>query len=143
LLFLLIVNVVNLGAFLFAWITVINGARSGAQYAALSSASVGSPPPPSGGQVAALITQDISSLLNRASLTVNVCQNKNGTVTAMSGTCTGVLSDPESATYVLTSVDVTYTYNPVIPLFSFPKLGISATLPPTTIHRRTYMRVLK
>jgi hypothetical protein len=143
LVFLLVVNIVNFGAFLFAWITVANGARSGAQYAALNSASAGSPAPPSGGQVAALITQDISSLLNRASLTVNVCQNNNGTVAALAGTCSGVASDPEPSTYVLASVDVTYTYQPLIPLFKFPKLGISATLPPTTIHRRTYMRVLK
>jgi Flp pilus assembly protein TadG len=143
LLFLLIVNIVNFGTFLFAWITVVNAARTGAQYAALNTASAESPPLPTGSQVGALITQDISSLLNRASLTVNICQNNNGTVTSMIGTCTGVASDPEPATYLLTSVDVTYTYRPLIPLFSFPRLGISATLPPTTIHRRTYMRVMK
>jgi Flp pilus assembly protein TadG len=143
LLFLLIVNMVNFGGFFFAWITVSNAARAGAQYAVLNSGSVGSLSPATATQITSLITQDISSLLNRASLTINVCQNNNGTVTAVSGTCSGISADPEPATFLLTSVDVTYTYNPLIPLFSFPSLGIRATLPPTTIHRRTYMRVIQ
>lgn len=143
LLFLLIVNVVNFGAFFFAWITVANAARAGAQYAVLNSGSVGSLAPVTASQIRTLISQDISSLLNRASLTVNVCQNNNGTVATVSGTCSGVASDPEPATYVLTSVDVTYTYQPPIPLFTFSGLGIRATLPPTTIHRRVYMRAIQ
>src|SRR5207247_8711258 len=40
LLLVLIVNVVNFGAFFFAWITVANAARSGAQYMCLGGASV-------------------------------------------------------------------------------------------------------
>jgi len=51
LLFLLIVNLVNFGGFFFAWITVANAARAGADYAILGgagSASVGTcrPRPP-------------------------------------------------------------------------------------------------
>jgi hypothetical protein len=38
---------------------------------------------------------------------------------------------------------VTYTYKPYIPLFSFPKLGISATLPSSTIHRKAVVRMLQ
>ena len=52
-------------------------------------------------------------------------------------------ADPEPATYILTTVDVTYTFQPPIPLWNFAKLGISATLPPTTIHRRAVMRMLQ
>jgi hypothetical protein len=88
LLFLLIVNVVNLGGFFFAWITVANAARSGANYAVLGGASVGSLHLPSATQVTSLITGDISSLPNRASLAVNLCRKYNGIVTTLAGTCT-------------------------------------------------------
>jgi Flp pilus assembly protein TadG len=143
LLFLLIVNMVNFGGFLFAWITVANASRVGAQYAVMGGASVGTPSPATATQIKAVIAQDVFSLLNGSNPTVNVCQNNNGHVTALSGTCTGIASDPEPTTYLLTSVDVYYTYNPLIPLFSFPKLGISATLLPRTIHRRAVMRVIQ
>jgi Flp pilus assembly protein TadG len=142
LLFLLIVNVVNFGGFFFAWIKVVNGSRAGAQYAVLNSGSVGSLATATGALIKTLITQDTAAL-NPAALTVNVCQNNNGTVTAISGTCTAPASDPEPATYILAWVDVTYQYQPFIQGFSFPRLGIYTTLPPTVIHRRTYMRVIK
>jgi len=141
--FLLIVNAVNFGAFLFAWITVANGARTGAQYSVMGAASVGTNVTPTPAQVTTLITNDIASLMNRASLTVRVCTNTNGTV-ACSGTGTGTPpADPEPATYVLGSVDVRYTYVPVISLWDFPGLGIHATLPTTTIHRQVSMRMLR
>jgi hypothetical protein len=38
---------------------------------------------------------------------------------------------------------VTYTYTPLIPLFPFAKLGISATLPSGTVHRKAVMRMLQ
>jgi hypothetical protein len=40
-------------------------------------------------------------------------------------------------------VDVTYTYQPLISLWSFPGLGIQATIPSTTIHRQAVMRMLQ
>ena len=141
--FLLIVNAVNFGAFVFAWITVANGARAGAQYSVMGSASVGTPATPTPAQVTTLVTNDIASLINRASLTVRVCTNTNGTVVC-SGAGTGTPpADPEAANYVLTSVDVAYTYRPLISLWDFPGLGIHATLPPTTIHRQVSMRMLQ
>jgi Flp pilus assembly protein TadG len=143
LVFLLIVNAVNLGAFLFAWITVANGARTGAQFRVIGAASVGTNATPTTAQVTTLITNDIASLMNRASLTVRVCTNTNGAV-ACSGGGTGTPpADPEPASYVLASVDVAYTYVPLIPLWDFAGLGIHATLPPTTIHRQVSMRVLQ
>jgi len=141
--FLLIVNAVNFGAFLFAWITVANAARSGAQYSVLGSAAVGAPATPTPAQVTTLVASDIASLMNRASLTVRVCTNTNGTV-ACSGTGTGTPpADPEPTNYVLASVDVAYTYSPLISLWDFPGLGIHATLPATTIHRQVSMRKLQ
>ena len=83
--FLLIVNTVNLGAFLFAWITVANAARTGAQYRVIGAASVGTSATPTTAQVTTLVTNDIASLLNRASLTVRVCTNTNGTVACSGG----------------------------------------------------------
>jgi Flp pilus assembly protein TadG len=144
LVFLLLVNVVNFGGFFYAFVTVANAARAGADYAILGGASVASthllttPPTPS--QIADLITADIKSLPNNPSLSVSVCQS-GGTTTA-TGACTSLV-DPEAASYVLTSIDVTYTYKPFIPLFSFPNLHINATLPATTIHRRSVMRVIQ
>ena len=138
LVFLLAVNAVNVGGFLFAWITVANAARAGAQYMSMSSASVGNPTPATLAQITALVTSDVSSLLNRSSLAVAICTNS----TTSANGCT-TLTDPEAPAFTLATVDVTYTYKPFIPLFSFPKLGISATLPPGTIHRKAVVRMLQ
>ena len=138
LVFLLAVNAVNFGGFIFAWITVANAARAGAQYMVMSSASPGKPSPATSGQVTTLVTNDVTSLLNKSRIVVATCTN----ATASSNGCT-TLTDPEAPTYTLATVDVTYTYNPFIPLFSFPSLGISATLPSTSIHRKAVMRMLQ
>jgi hypothetical protein len=143
LLFLLVVNAVNFGAFLFAWITVANGARAGAQYMAQGRATVGAPTPATAAQITALITNDITSLLNRASLKVRVCTSNNG-VSICSGPGAYVPpADPEPAKYVLASVNVTYAYQPLLPLWDFSTLGVHATLPPLTIHRQASMRMLQ
>jgi len=143
LLFLLVVNAVNFGAFLFAWITVANSARTGAQYMVMAGATVGAPKPATAAQITTLITNDISSLLNRTSLAVRVCINNNAILTC-SGPGTYVPpADPEPTKYVLASVNVTYQYQPLIPLWDFNGLGIHATLPPTTIHRQASMRMLQ
>ncbi|MEO8662165.1 MAG: TadE/TadG family type IV pilus assembly protein [Bryobacteraceae bacterium] len=140
-LFLLILNTVNFGGFIFAWITIAGGARTGAQYLTMGAASVGAPTTPTAAQITTLVAADISALLNRASLVVRVCTNDNGTV-ACTGTGTQPPpADPEPADYVLGSIDVTYTYQPFIPAWDFPKLGIHLTLPATTIHQRAVMRM--
>jgi hypothetical protein len=79
---------------------------------------------------------------------VRTCTNNNGTVAcAISGS--GSFPDPaadarpEASLYVLGWVDVAYNYQPFIPLYKFPGLGIYVTLPPTTVHRRAVMRVLQ
>jgi Flp pilus assembly protein TadG len=145
LLFLLIVNAVNFGAFFFDWITVANAARAGVQYAVLGSASNDSPLSASGSQVHTLISDDMSSLVNPSSMTVSICKNNNGLVTALWGDCSSSAPpvDPQAPSYVLTTVDVNYTYAPLVPLFDFPGLGIHATMPPRTIHRRAVMRAIQ
>jgi Flp pilus assembly protein TadG len=153
LVFLLIVNTVNFGSFLYAGITVANAARAGAEYAIFGGAMATSPGTPTNAQVAAVVTSDIASLPNRNSLQVRVCKSNNGVVTCVCqvGACTGMgttPADPENtggatALYVLATVDATYTYQPLIPLWSFPGLSIRATLPPTTIHRKAVMRMMQ
>ena len=137
---LLAVNALNFAGFLFAWITVANAARDGAQYMVMSSASPGAPTVATLGQVTTLVTNDVTSLLNRSSVVVKICTNANGTMTPAA--CT-TLADPESPLYTLATVDVTYTYEPFIPLFSFPGMHISATLPSSAIHRKAVMRMLE
>jgi Flp pilus assembly protein TadG len=140
LIMLLIVNAVNFGGFLYAWITVANAARAGAEYALMGAAMATSPRPPSAAQITALVTNDIVSLPNRASLQVRVC-TVNNTVLLCTGTGSGTTpTDPEPTRFVLVAVDVTYTYQPFIPLWNFAGLGIHATLPATTIHRTASMR---
>jgi len=138
LVFVLAVNALNFGTFIFAWITVANAARDGAQYMTMSSASPGAPAPASLAQITTLVTSDVASLLNRASVVVAICTNNT---TAANG-CT-TFFDPEAPSYTLATVDVTYTYKPPVPLFPFPGLHISATLPNTTIHRKAVMRMLQ
>jgi hypothetical protein len=104
----------------------------------LSSASPGPATPATLAQVTSLVTNDVTSLLNRSSIVVAICTNK----TTAANSCT-TLSDPEAPAYTLATVDVTYTYVPFIPLFSFRALGISATLPSGTIHRKAVMRMLQ
>jgi Flp pilus assembly protein TadG len=140
LIFLLILNVVNFGGFFFAWITISNGARAGAQYMSMGTATVGDAPAATPAQVTTLVANDISSLLNRASLVVRVCTNNNGTIACTGGGTQTPPTDPEPAYYILTSVDVTYTYVPFFSAWNINGLGIHLTLPATTIHQRAVMR---
>jgi Flp pilus assembly protein TadG len=150
LIFLLIVNAVNFGGYLYAGITVANAARAGAEYAIIGGAMASAPSPATNAQIAALVTNDILSLPNKATAEIRICRNNNGveTCTCMTGSCTGMTAgpaDPENAgaaaaLYVLRTVDVKYTYQPFIPLWDFPGLSIHATLPATTIYRKSVMR---
>jgi Flp pilus assembly protein TadG len=145
LIFLLIINLVNFGGFFFAWIGVSNAARAGADYAALGGTSAGALASATGAQVTALITNDVASLRNNPSVSINVCRRNGSTAVTLAGTCTlaNLTADPEPTAYVLTQVDVTYTYVPFIPAtLRFPGLNIYLTIPPTTIHRRAVVRTL-
>jgi hypothetical protein len=88
-----------------------------------------------------VVTNDISSLPNKSSLVVAWCTNNNGTILP-SGSPLCPSADPEAPTYTLGVLSVTYTYQPMIPLWSFPALHVYSTLPTTTIHRQTTVRML-
>jgi len=143
-LFLLILNTVNLGACFYACIAVADAARAGAQYTVYNgTAAVGSPTRPTAAQVASMVKGDMAGLPNQSSIEVRVCTNNNSSQTC-SGTGSGTVpTDPEPSNFVLASVDVTYTYVPVISAFDFPALGVHLTLPPTAIHRQAIMRMIQ
>jgi TadE-like protein/PilZ domain len=146
LVFILIMNMVNFGGFFYAWITVANAARAGADYAIRGGASVsaaGSSPPrlATAAQITSFIQADTISLPNSASIVVTVCPNSTNMSISCGAGLPSVPADPEPASFVLTSIDVTYTYVPFIPAgFRFQNLNFFLTLPPTTVHRRALMR---
>jgi len=115
--------------------------------------------------VANMLGTDMSALPNRKSIqvrlcalppagitTCHVCSNSAGTgimsCTGGSGSFTAPLntdtSTGEGLNYTMTWVDVSYTYNPFIPLgFKFPGLGLRLTLPSNLVfHRQSVYRVL-
>jgi Flp pilus assembly protein TadG len=145
LIFLLIVNVVNFGGLIYAWITVSNAARTGAQYLIMGGATVGGPSPPTGVAVQAAVTADLATLPNRANAQIRVCLRNGATVTCTGpGTSVPPVDVVESGvTYAVGSVDVSYPYTPFIPLPSAGLFGFRTTVPPVTVHRQAAMRVLQ
>ncbi|HSU60776.1 MAG TPA: PilZ domain-containing protein [Bryobacteraceae bacterium] len=144
-LFFIMVLAIDYGGFFYAWITVANAARSGAQYAALGSASAKAPGTPTNTQVINLISgsgSDTSSLIS----SVSVCVNTNTTNSSITGTCSftipSIPADPEPTCCVLKAVDVKYTYSPIIPAFNLPGFGISIPGMPSSFQIRTLMRWL-
>src|SRR5689334_9183966 len=88
LLFLLIVNVVNFGGFFYAWISVSNSARSGAQYLVIGGAMLGAPSPPAFATVQTFVLNDLNALPNGASAQVTVCsRNPSSSSATTSVTC--------------------------------------------------------
>ncbi len=149
LLFLLVINLLNFAGFFYAWIAVTNASRAGADYAALGGASTGSLGQASSSQLNTMISEDIKALPNSSGIVVQICQNINGTITTIYGaTCpttapTGA-TDPEPTSYALRWVNVTYTYTPFVGAgFRFPNLNVNLTIPPTTLTRRTIIRVIQ
>src|SRR5262245_45938602 len=95
LLLLLIINVVNFGGLLYAWVTVANATRAGAQKLLMGTAYAHSPTPPTLSEVATLVTEDLISLPNRGSALVKVCKNNNGTITCSGSGGFTPPADPE------------------------------------------------
>jgi hypothetical protein len=143
---------VNFAGFLYAWITVSNAARTGAQYLSFGGAYLSSPGTPNASQVRTLVLNDLHHLPNSSGATVTVCSRvpSNSTL-ASSITCDGpgTYSPPrdanaEASHYAMGSVDVVYTYSPFIAMFDFSNLGIHLTLLPSNrIHRQGSMRILQ
>ena len=144
LIFYLIVLSINFAGWLNAWIQVGNAARAVANYAALGVSSAGSPITPTGTAITALVATDLGSLPNYSSSNPSVCVswNQNGTITNIVNSCTSPSADNEPSTFIAISVDLTFIYSPMIPVFTFSKEGIGLPLIPSTIHRRIVMRYI-
>ncbi|HYM12898.1 MAG TPA: TadE/TadG family type IV pilus assembly protein [Bryobacterales bacterium] len=163
-LLILIVNVVNFGAFFFTWITVANGARAGADYMVMGGDTVNSPPFPGLAAIQTVVQNDTSSLRNPGNLVIRVCYrvpSTNASAYAWGATgpfdpnpsaCPSTFASPpaenpntvpEAPLYNVGWVDVAYTFVPPVPLgFSFPGLNLYATLPSNlVIHRQAIMRL--
>lgn len=144
LLFMLIVVAIDFGGWLYAWAQVGNATRAVANYSALGLSSAGAPVTPGAGAITALLQNDLASLPNYSvsNPAVAVCWNQNGTVSTISGTCASPPADPEAASFIAISVDLTYTHTSLLSAFDIPALGIHIPTLPTSIHRRVVMRYL-
>jgi PilZ domain/TadE-like protein len=158
-LFLLIALAFNFGTWLYGWVAVGNAARAAGDYAILSGSSAGLPPTATATGLQAVINTDLTHLPNTSGTNPGLCvrKNNNGTVTTLmeapGGACASANSaygaaalDPEAKaagsalTYPSVTIDITYTFTPFF--LGGNVLGLPLTILPTTIHRRTVMRVL-
>ena len=135
LLLMLTFNAVNFGYFFLMAINLAAAARSGVEYSILGSATPGSLSlPPTGtksttNSVSYLTYQDMTGAIYSPSsgASVRACSSVNGVNNAgtstQTSTCTtdgsatfatAPASDPESPTFVLDQVDVSYTFSPLI-----------------------------
>ena len=151
-LLLLIVNVVNFGGLFYSAITVANAARGGSQYLVLGGATIGAPGHANASLIHDLIVADSVTLLNPANVSVRACkENKVNPSASICSTFGSAVfagnptldSRTEANFYTMAWVDVEYTYEPYVPLFTMPVLGVPLTTPPTTLRSRSVMRMLQ
>jgi Flp pilus assembly protein TadG len=157
--FLLIALAFNFGTWLYGWTAVGNAARAAGDYAILSGSSAGLPATATSSGLQSLISTDLTYLPNVSSSNPKACvqRNNNGTIAklleAPSGACatansaygappadTEAKASTTTLTYPNVTVDITYTFTPFF--LGSKVLGLPLTVLPTTIHRRTVMRVL-
>ena len=144
LLFLLIFIVVNFGVFIFAWITVANAARTGAQYMVMGGAWLGTPRSPDITLITPIVREDMRTLLGGTAPQITICTRTNATI-ACSPSSPPVTppNDPEDTAsagpYATGTVDVTYNYRPPIGGWILQAVGLGNV----TIHRRAVMRMVQ
>lgn len=176
LLLLVILNAINLGYIGLVTLNLSAATRSGIEYAIQGSATPGGPALPtatgtSTNTVAYLIYQDMTgALYSPTTVQVQVCSGNLGVAgsgasqtakcqTCTNSGCTGVStttgsptphSDPEAVTgFVLNRVDVTYTFNTIVPatpfnlvIASFPTCSSSNGTVTCTFRRHAEMRAM-
>lgn len=149
----LMLNMVNLGFYIYGWLTVNNAARAAIQYHVYSGVAVGFLGQPTYGQVCANVWYpDVSSLPNRGTGNSTSCTWQNITLKLCSKTgsaaavCTGTGPDVPSAdpsTYTVYSANVTYTFAPVFSAFTLPVVNIPLTILPASVHEQVMMRSMQ
>jgi Flp pilus assembly protein TadG len=134
---ILMLNIMNFSLFIYGWITINNAARVAAEYQVYNGVVVGSSGlSPSAASVATAVANDTGSLPGSLTVSVQVCSSFNGTSSCNCSPCTYTpAADPEPATYRSWSIDVSYTYQPVVASFNL----ISAR----TIHQQVVMRSMQ
>src|SRR5689334_6424908 len=145
LLVVLMLNVANFGMYIYAWVTVNNAARAVLQYRVYTGVVLGYPSPPSVSQMQNLVTAEVSSLPNKASVTWVVCGTQpSGSVDCQGpGTAFAPDADPANPThYRVYSAKVWYTFQTLFAPVTLP-LGYSATEPPGSVSRQVSMRSMQ
>lgn len=113
---LLMLNVVNFGMYIYAWVTVDNAARALLEYRVYTGVVLGFPSAPSVAQIQNVVTSEVSSLPNSGTVDWTICSNANGTVNYEGPGATFTCDpDPVQPTqYTLYSAKVWYTFAPLI-----------------------------
>lgn len=145
LMLLLALNAINFSTYIYSWITVSNAARDAAEFQTYNGVPVGaSSIYPAYSDVNTLVTADLASLPPTSNTwTLEVCSSFNGTTSCAGTGSYTPPADPEPSIYTLYSIDIAYTYAPLVSAFTLPVLNISMTIPPTTIHQQIVMRSLQ
>jgi TadE-like protein len=139
----LMLNVANFGMYIYAWVTVNNAARALLEYRVYTGVVLGYPPSPSVTQMGNLVTQEVSSLPNKGSVTWVVCSNANGTTACQGpGTAFTPLTDPQPTHYALYSAKVGYTFQSVFSPVTLP-LGYTVAGIPGSITQQVSMRSMQ
>lgn len=139
LLVVLLINVVNFGAYVFAWVTVDTAAKTAVNYQTYNGVALGYPAIPSFSGVQALVSADVQSLKTPHATSSNpslaICSNNNSITSCTGGSYT-LPGDNEPASYTIYSADVTYAFQ--------PPFGSSLSfLGNSTVHRQVVMRSLQ
>lgn len=148
----IIANVVNYGGMFYAAITVANAARHASENFVYGSATIRNALPGSPDQVWTQLQQEMLTLPNQSSIVIRLCYENRGDPTnpacatrgpgSATFTIPPIDGRPEAFTYQIAWADVGYTYQPYIPLFDVPILGVPLSPPPQAIVRQSVMRVL-
>lgn len=143
LLVVLMLNVANFGMYIYAWVTVNNAARALLEYRVYNGVVIGYPSSPSVTQMQNLVTAEVSSLPNSASVTWEVCSNLNGSITCQGpGTAFTPDTDPQATHYTLHSAKVWYTFNTLFAPVTLP-LGYTVSGLPGSVSRQVSMRSMQ
>ena len=141
----LMLNVANFGMYIYAWVTVNNAARALLEYRVYTGVVLGYPSPPSLTQMTSLVTTEVSSLPNKASVTWVVCGPlKNGIPDCQGpGLAFAPSSDPVPAQYALYSAKVWYTFQSLFPPVTLPLGYTVAGFPPGSFFQQVSMRSMQ
>jgi hypothetical protein len=133
---LLMLNVLNFGTYIYAWVTLNNAARALLEYRVYTGVVLGFPPSPSVAQMQNVVAAEVHSLPNHDSVTWAVCTLVNGSASCQGpgGTFTPPADPVQPTQYRLYSARVWYTYQP---LFSITPLSAGA------IYRQVNMRSMQ